>query len=155
MWLFLREIYWTYICLYHTAAVLGELLALLLCDEALGFCSSLVFVFGLFGHWRAVSRRQRRLDSRVLQDNTDATWSLHHQRDIASITLPITCLSACPSIIVQLRDSLHRIARSGRYLYLERPFCISLCTREQSWAVGLRAPFLWKISSKQVRPLMY
>ena len=62
---------------------------------------------------------ERRLDSRDLQGNTDATWSLRHRRDIASITLPITCLSACPSIIVQSRDSLHRVAKSGRYLYLE------------------------------------
>lgn len=53
--LFLGEICWTYVCLYRTAALPGsamqaELLALLLCGEALGFCSSLVFVFGLFGH---------------------------------------------------------------------------------------------------------
>lgn len=63
--------------------------------------------------------RERRLDSRGLQDNTDATWSLHHRRDIASIALPITCLSAYPSITVQSRDLLHRVAKSGRYLYLE------------------------------------
>lgn len=36
---------------------------------------------------------------------------------------------------------------------LERPFYIILCTREQSWEVGSTAPFPWKISSKQVRPL--
>lgn len=38
---------------------------------------------------------------------------------------------------------------------LERPFYIILCTREQSWEVGSTAPFPWKISSKQVRPLMH
>lgn len=38
---------------------------------------------------------------------------------------------------------------------LKRPFCIILCTREQSWEVGTRAPFPWKISRKQVRSLVY
>lgn len=87
----------------------------------LEFCSSLVFIFGLFGHWRAASRQQEREDwiAETFKDNTDATWSLHHWRDVASITLPIICLSVCLSIIVQSRDSLHRVAKSGRYLYFE------------------------------------
>lgn len=54
MYLFLREIYWMYVfvsyCSPAQAATLGELLALLLCDNTLGFCSSLVFIFELFGH---------------------------------------------------------------------------------------------------------
>lgn len=37
----------------------------------------------------------------------------------------------------------------------KRPFCIILCPREQSWEGASRAPLPWKISVKQVRPLMY